>query len=163
MSPPFSMSPEMAAILPSSENISLLEIADEVPLPPRYSARFDTKGRVYYVDHEKKTTQWLNPVKTAEFGERGMKGIDVCFRRTTANGLEYMVNYNTGHVRGPHRNGGYGHFEVCDEEGKSMATRKSYGAGFKEGKLGVSVRGAWPQEVIDRVKNNSILPHTPML
>jgi hypothetical protein len=151
------MSPELEAIRPSSEDISLPEIADDVPLPPRYSSMFDSKGRVFYLDHEKETTQWLNPVKATEFRKRGMKGIDLCFRRTTANGLEYLVNYNTGHVVGPHWNGGYGTFDVFNGEGKLYTT------GFKEGKLDVSVRGAWPQEVLDRIKDGNPPQYTPML
>jgi WW domain len=151
------MSPELEAIRPPSKDISLPEIADDVPLPPRYSSMFDSKGRVYYLDHEKKTTQWLNPVKATEFKKRGIKGIDLCFRRTTAKGLEYLVNYNTGDVVGPHWNGSYGSFNVFDEEGKSYET------GFKEGKLDVSVRGAWPQEAVDRIKNGNILQHIAML
>lgn len=151
------MSLELEASGPPWETFSLPEIADDVPLPPRYSSILDSKGRVYYLDHEKKTTQWLNPVKATEFRKRGMKGIDLCFRRTTANGLEYLVNYNTGHVVGPHRNGGYGAFDVFNEDGKLYTT------GFKEGKLDVSVRGAWPQEVLDRIKDGNPPQYTPML
>jgi hypothetical protein len=151
------MSLELEASGPPWETFSLPEIADDVPLPPRYSSMLDSKGRVYYLDHEKKTTQWLNPVKATEFRNRGMKGIDLCFRRTTTNGLEYLVNYSTGYVVGPHWNGSYSDIKVANAEGKL------YSMGFKEGKLDASVRGPWPQEVLDRIEDGNPPQYTSML
>jgi hypothetical protein len=114
--------------------ITLAEITDG-NLPPRYEAQLDNKGRTFYLDHEKETTSWLNPVKVAEFNEQDRKGIDLCFRRTTADGLEYMINYITGYVHGPQMNGG---FQTVFGAGKDGL---HYLAGFENGRLDVSL---WP-------------------
>ncbi|XP_028410103.1 WW domain-containing oxidoreductase-like [Dendronephthya gigantea] len=37
------------------------EISAEIPLPPGWEARFMTDGRIYYIDHNTKTTQWEHP------------------------------------------------------------------------------------------------------
>lgn len=37
-------------------------VETEEPLPPNWEARRDAHGRIFYIDHEKRTTTWIRPI-----------------------------------------------------------------------------------------------------
>lgn len=44
-----------------------------VDLPPNWEARLDAHGRVFYIDHERRTTTWQRPPSTVNLGNSIMK------------------------------------------------------------------------------------------
>jgi hypothetical protein len=81
----------------------------------------------------------MNPAKKAEFESSGLSGIDICVKRTTPDGLEYLVNYNLPGVVGPHLNGHY--MDVTGTQKNEMI----YVSGFKDGKLDLSISRYYPR------------------
>ncbi|XP_046842240.1 NEDD4-like E3 ubiquitin-protein ligase WWP2 [Xenia sp. Carnegie-2017] len=59
--------------------------ANEVPLPAGWEQRVDPHGRVYYVDHNTRTTAWERPQPLPSGWER----------RTDERGRTYYVDHNT--------------------------------------------------------------------
>jgi hypothetical protein len=110
----------------------MLLSSDDMPVPLRYSTARDSKGRLYYLDHELRTTSWMNPVKQAQFESSGLSGIDICVKRTTPDGLEYLVNYNVASVEGPYLSGH--NMDVTGTQSGGMR----YMSGFRDGKLELS-------------------------
>ncbi|KAI8789485.1 E3 ubiquitin-protein ligase NEDD4-like isoform X1 [Biomphalaria glabrata] len=56
------------------------------PLPPGWEQHTDPSGRLYYVNHTTRTTQWNRPVELLPLGWE---------ERTDANGRFYYVNHTT--------------------------------------------------------------------
>lgn len=44
-----------------------------VDLPPNWEARLDAHGRIFYIDHERRTTTWHRPLSTVNLGNSIMK------------------------------------------------------------------------------------------
>ncbi|EDO49328.1 predicted protein [Nematostella vectensis] len=58
---------------------------NEEPLPPGWEQRVDPHGRIYYVDHNSRTTAWERPQPLPHGWER----------RTDSRGRTYYVDHNT--------------------------------------------------------------------
>ncbi|TLD28448.1 hypothetical protein PspLS_03351 [Pyricularia sp. CBS 133598] len=82
-------------------------------LPWPWEVQHDAKGRAYYLNHEDKTSSWLNPAKLELFKTHGTlegniyegcgEGAYCVVEEKTVGGESYWVNYTVGEVGGPDR------------------------------------------------------------
>merc|ERR1712226_1060569 len=63
------------------------------PLPDGWEKRVEPNGRVYYVNHKNRTTQWEDPRTQGQLKEEPLpQGWEM---RMTENGVWYFVDHNT--------------------------------------------------------------------
>ncbi|XP_032813667.2 NEDD4-like E3 ubiquitin-protein ligase WWP2 isoform X2 [Petromyzon marinus] len=74
-----------SAPTPASSTLPDLQSQDQTPLPPGWEQRADPHGRLYFVDHNTKTTTWERPQPLPPGWER----------RVDVRGRVYYVDHNT--------------------------------------------------------------------
>ena len=62
------------------------------PLPPGWEKRTDSNGRVYFVNHNTRITQWEDPRNQGQLNEKPLpEGWEMRF---TVDGIPYFVDHN---------------------------------------------------------------------
>lgn len=78
--------PESTNTLASHEPVPQPE-----PLPTGYESRLAENGRVYFIDHKRRTTTWLDPRKTSQPGDLP-HGWEI---GQAENGKTYFIDHST--------------------------------------------------------------------
>ncbi|KAK3750287.1 hypothetical protein RRG08_015779 [Elysia crispata] len=77
-----------AVMSPEGAGITDVEQEADESLPPGWEQKMDDSGRIYYVNHESRTTQWNRPTEVSTLPPHWEE-------RTDANGRFYYVNHMT--------------------------------------------------------------------
>ncbi|KAF7361250.1 RING-finger domain-containing protein [Mycena sanguinolenta] len=77
--------------MPAQNNLIYSDEVQYGPLPPGWSRRIDPTGRLYFVDHNTRTTSWIRPTSAAP----DVHLPDGWEERYTPSGRRYYADHNT--------------------------------------------------------------------
>ncbi|XP_059155940.1 E3 ubiquitin-protein ligase NEDD4-like isoform X2 [Physella acuta] len=90
------------------------------PLPPGWEQQMDPSGKVYYVNHTTRTTQWNRPTESSTLPPGWEE-------RTDANGRFYYVNHNTRTTQWERPTGGTDSLSAIDvQRQRSLEAQQLY-------------------------------------
>ncbi|XP_027199659.1 uncharacterized protein LOC113793786 [Dermatophagoides pteronyssinus] len=74
-------------------------VETDEPLPPNWEARRDAHGRIFYIDHEKRTTTWIRPIyhpNTTNNQQRNSGQINQLIQQPSSSGASHpLTNITT--------------------------------------------------------------------